>query len=110
MTTVAKGGLCYPSYCLVKVSTFIYNNPILTPHLGNHSLEVATSDRAQQQTVLGYGAEWMSSQQLAKEVETTIRRTRSQQRPQKPARGRFLVNSLDAKSQQRLAQLRRGIK
>ena len=73
-------------------------------------LIVATSDRAQQQTVLGYGAEWMSSQQLAKEVESTIRRTRSQQRPQKPARGRCLVNSLDAKSQQRLAQLRKGIK
>ncbi|NEP55703.1 MAG: NYN domain-containing protein [Symploca sp. SIO2G7] len=73
-------------------------------------LIVATSDRAQQQTVLGYGAEWMSSQQLAKEVESTLRRTRSQQRPQKPARGRFLVNSLDAKSQQRLAQLRQGMK
>jgi predicted RNA-binding protein with PIN domain len=73
-------------------------------------LIVATSDRAQQQTVLGYGAEWMSSQQLAKDVESTIRHTRCKQRPQKPARGRFLVNSLDAKAQQRLAQLRKGIK
>ena len=73
-------------------------------------LIVATSDRAQQQTVLGYGAEWMSSQQLAREVEVTINRTRCKQRPQKPARSRFLVNSLDTKAQQRLAQLRKGIK
>ncbi|NET55314.1 MAG: NYN domain-containing protein [Symploca sp. SIO2E6] len=82
---------------------------------GNHPqprgrLIVATSDRAQQQTILGYGAEWMSSQQLAQEVESTISRTRKQQRPQKPSRSRFLVNSLDPKSQQRLAQLRKGIK
>ena len=73
-------------------------------------LIVATSDRAQQQTVLGYGAEWMSSQQLAKEIDSTIHRIRYKQRPQKPARSRFLLNSLDAKAQQRLAQLRKGMK
>jgi hypothetical protein len=73
-------------------------------------LIVATSDRAQQLTVVGYGAEWMSSQQLASDVEFTARRTRRRQRPQKQSQGRFLFNSLDAEAQQRLAEWRKGIK
>lgn len=32
---------------------------------------VATSDQAQRHTVVGYGAEWMSAQKLAKEVDFT---------------------------------------
>ncbi len=73
-------------------------------------LIVATSDRAQQLTVVGYGAEWMSSPQLANDVEFTARRARSKHRPQKQSSGRFLFNCLDAHAQQRLAQLRKGIK
>ncbi|MCA1994428.1 MAG: NYN domain-containing protein, partial [Coleofasciculus sp. S288] len=73
-------------------------------------LIVVTSDRAQQLTVVGYGAEWMSSLQLANDIEFTARRVRSKHRPQKQSRGRFLFNSLDAQAQQRLAQLRKGIK
>jgi predicted RNA-binding protein with PIN domain len=72
-------------------------------------LIVATSDRAQQLTVVGYGAEWLSSQQLASDVEFAARRSRSKQRPQKQSRSRFLFNSLDAQAQQRLAQWRRGL-
>lgn len=72
-------------------------------------LIVATSDRAQQLMVIGYGAEWMSAQQLADEVESKARRVRSH-RPKKQSPSRFLVNSLDPKSQQRLAQLRKGLK
>jgi predicted RNA-binding protein with PIN domain len=72
-------------------------------------LIVATSDRAQQLTVIGYGAEWMSSQQLATDVEFTARRSRRRHRPQKQSHSRFLFNSLDAKAQQRLAQWRKGI-
>ena len=37
---------------------------------------VATSDRAQQLTVQGYGAEWLSAHQLCGEVETTVCRMR----------------------------------
>ena len=70
-------------------------------------LIVATSDRAQQMTVVGYGAEWMSSQQLATDIEFTARRVRRQNRPQKHSRGRFLFNSLDAQAQQRLTQWRK---
>lgn len=71
---------------------------------------VATSDRAQQLTVAGYGAEWVSSLQLANDVEFITRRTRRQQRPQKQSGGRFLFNSLDAQSQKRLAEWCRGMK
>lgn len=74
-------------------------------------LIVATSDRAQQLTVVGYGAEWMSSQQLALEVESVTHRVRRKQRAntRKKSSGRFLASSLDPVAQQRLAQLRMGI-
>jgi hypothetical protein len=73
-------------------------------------LIVATSDRAQQLTVTGYGAEWMSSQQLISDVHCISRRVRRRQRPSKQSRGRFLVHSLDKSAQQRLAQWRQGIR
>ncbi|MDJ0715525.1 MAG: NYN domain-containing protein [Prochloraceae cyanobacterium] len=69
---------------------------------------VATSDRAQKLTVVGYGAEWMSAERLANEVEIAARRSKRKHRPQKQARGRFLYNSLDAKSQNLLSQWRHG--
>jgi hypothetical protein len=73
-------------------------------------LIVATSDRAQQITVVGYGAEWMSSLQLASDVEFTARRARRRHRPEKQSSGRFLFNSLDAQAQQRLAEWRKGMR
>ncbi|MBD2098874.1 NYN domain-containing protein [Trichocoleus sp. FACHB-591] len=73
-------------------------------------LIVATSDRAQQLTVVGYGAEWMSSQQLAFEVETAARRIHRKQRNTQRSPQRFLANSLDPAAQQRLAELRMGVK
>lgn len=71
-------------------------------------LIVATSDRAQQLTVVGYGAEWMSAQQLANDVECIVRRVQRKQRSAKKTSGRFLFNSLDPIAQQRLAKLRFG--
>ncbi|MBD2123646.1 NYN domain-containing protein [Trichocoleus sp. FACHB-262] len=73
-------------------------------------LIVATSDRAQQLTVVGYGAEWMSSQQLAFEVETAAHRIHRKQRNTQRSPQRFLANSLDPAAQQRLAELRMGVK
>jgi uncharacterized protein len=74
-------------------------------------LIVATSDRAQQLTAIGYGAEWMSAQQLANAVtlaaQSTQRQSRS--RPRK-TKGRFLFDSLDESSRERLAQWRLGIR
>ena len=71
---------------------------------------VATSDRAQQLTVQGYGAEWISAQQLCYQVEATVCRTRQKYKSRKKSNGRFLANSIDAKSRQRLAELRMGLK
>jgi len=73
-------------------------------------LIVATSDRAQQLTVVGYGAEWLSAQKLAKDVDTAARHRKRKHRPRKQARGRFLSNSLDPKSREILSQWRHNIK
>lgn len=74
-------------------------------------LIVATSDRAQQLTVVGYGAEWLSAPMLAREVEQEIQRTKSKTRKQtkKKPSGRFLFNALDPIAQQRLRKMQRGI-
>jgi hypothetical protein len=73
-------------------------------------LIVATSDRAQQLTVVGYGAEWMSAERLAAEVETVIQRVQRQQKCAKKPSSRLLAHSLDPAAQQRLTQLRFGKK
>jgi uncharacterized protein len=70
---------------------------------------VATSDRAQQLMIQGYGAEWMSARQLCTEVEITVCRARQKYQTRKQPKGRFLVNSIDAKARQRLAELRMGL-
>lgn len=76
-------------------------------HTHQHSysrLIVATSDRAQKLTVLGYGAEWLSAQRLKTEVETTIMKEHRKKPPAPKSKGRFLFNSLDEKSQKLLRQ------
>lgn len=70
---------------------------------------VATSDRAQQLMVQGYGAEWMSAQQLCYEVQATVCRVRQKSKVRKHSNTRFLANSIDAKARQRLAQMRMGL-
>ena len=71
-------------------------------------LIVATSDRDQQLTVVGYGAECMSAQLLAQDVNQSFQGIKRQQRPPQKKSGRFLFHSLDAKAQQKLAQWRQG--
>jgi uncharacterized protein len=70
---------------------------------------VATSDRAQQLMVQGYGAEWLSAHQLCGEVETTVCRMRHKYQTRKQSKSRFLANAIDAKARERLAQLRMGL-
>jgi uncharacterized protein len=70
---------------------------------------VATSDRAQQLTVGGFGAEWMSALQLVGSVESSSRSSRDRRQSKGQKGGRFLFNSLDPKSQARLAAMRHGI-
>ncbi len=72
-------------------------------------LIVATSDRAQQLTVVGYGAEWRSAQMLAGEVDQAARKTRSKRKTKKKPSGRFLFNALDPVAQKRLRQMQRGL-
>ena len=73
-------------------------------------LIVATSDRAQQLTVVGYGAEWRSAQMLAGEVEATTRKIKQKKQTQKKTSGRLLFNALDPASQKRLRQWQRGLR
>ncbi|MBW4583166.1 MAG: NYN domain-containing protein [Tildeniella nuda ZEHNDER 1965/U140] len=71
-------------------------------------LIVATSDRAQQLTVVGYGAEWMSAERLGLEVASIDRQVQRQQKKSKKPSTRFLAHALDPAAQQRLAKLRFG--
>jgi uncharacterized protein len=71
---------------------------------------VATSDRAQQLMVQGYGAEWLSAHQLCYEVQASVCRVRQKYKPRKQSNTRFLANSIDAKARQRLSELRMGFK
>jgi len=73
-------------------------------------LIVATSDRAQQLTIMGYGAEWMSAYKLVHDVESTYHRVRCKQKSKNQPPSRFLFSSLDAESQKRLSQMRHGLK
>lgn len=73
-------------------------------------LIVATSDRTQQLMVMGYGAEWMSAQQLGCEVESTFTKAKLQQKPRKQSSSRFLASSIDPKARASLAQMRFGLK
>lgn len=71
-------------------------------------LIVATSDRAQQLMILGYGAEWLSAQQLAYDVKSATQLVRQQLKAMKRSPGRLLAHSLDPAAQRRLEQLRRA--
>lgn len=71
-------------------------------------LIVATNDRTQRSVVIGYGAECISSQRLAGDVELTARQIRQKKRSSKKSAGRFLFHALDPAAQQRLRQLRQG--
>ena len=73
-------------------------------------LIVATSDRAQQLTVVGYGAEWRSAQMLAGEVDAAIKKTRQKKQINKKPSGRLLFNALDPASQKLLRQWQKGVR
>ncbi|NJR64581.1 MAG: NYN domain-containing protein [Leptolyngbyaceae cyanobacterium CRU_2_3] len=76
----------------------------------DHRLIVATSDRAQQLTVVGYGAEWISAEQLKIEVDLVNLRVRNQKQTFKKGRSpkRFLSHTIDPVARQRLAKLLLG--
>ena len=69
-------------------------------------LIVATSDRAQRLTGVGYGAEWMSATQLNADVNLSVQKVKHRQKPKKQSKQRFLAKSLNAETQAKLAKLR----
>ncbi|HEY9763581.1 MAG TPA: NYN domain-containing protein [Trichocoleus sp.] len=80
------------------------------PRLITQRLIVATSDRAQQLTVIGYGAEWMSANQLEAEVQASFHRIKQRQKNRQKSVNRSLMHSLDKTVQEKLTRLRFGIK
>jgi predicted RNA-binding protein with PIN domain len=87
-----------------------------------HRVIVATSDRAQQLTVVGYGAEWMSAHLLGQEVDqsrTEVRQqakkhsNKSQRRSHRDnpptTKNRGWVSKLDPSVQDKLSQWRYGL-
>jgi uncharacterized protein len=71
-------------------------------------LIVATSDRAQQLTAIGFGADCISAQQLISNIDFAAKRASKNHRPQRQSSGRFLFNSLDPEAQAKLSALRHG--
>ncbi len=71
-------------------------------------LIVATSDRAQWITAVGYGAEWMSAHKLANELGITQQQVQRRQRPSSAQR-RLLGNTLKPQTQQKLSHLRQQL-
>lgn len=71
---------------------------------------VATSDRAQQLMIQGYGAEWISAHQLCCLVRDSLCRIKRKSKAHKQSKARFLANSIDPKSKQRLTELRMQLK
>jgi predicted RNA-binding protein with PIN domain len=69
---------------------------------------VATSDRAQRLTAIGYGAEWYSAEKFKAEVETITSQVKNKKRPHSNSKGRFLFNHLDPQTQATLFQWRQG--
>lgn len=71
-------------------------------------LIVATSDRAQQLTVQGYGAELMSADRLAADIEIIAQRVLRKQKQSRKHIGRTLGHALDPEAKQRMTQMRFG--
>jgi predicted RNA-binding protein with PIN domain len=59
-------------------------------------------------TTIGYGAEWMSVQQLLHDIELAEQQVRRRQRSTQTSSGRFLSNRLDDRVRQQLERLRYG--
>jgi uncharacterized protein len=88
-----------------KICAELYRHPLR--HLKR--IIVVTSDRAQQLTTVGFGAEWMSAETLEQEVNITLKSVHSRQKPKKASTKRLLENYLDAETRKRLERLRFGL-
>ncbi|MBF2036847.1 MAG: NYN domain-containing protein [Leptolyngbyaceae cyanobacterium T60_A2020_046] len=71
-------------------------------------LIVATSDRAQQLTVVGYGAEWMSANQLAQDVSLAVKGSRQHRKKSAQGASQKLMHALTPETQKALQKMRFG--
>jgi uncharacterized protein len=71
-------------------------------------LIVATNDRAQKLTVIGYGAEWLSADRLANEVDLATLHTHKRRKSEGKKPSGRLMNSLDPEALEKLDRLRYG--
>ncbi|MDX2256433.1 MAG: NYN domain-containing protein [Pseudanabaenaceae cyanobacterium bins.39] len=67
---------------------------------------VVTSDRAQQMTAVGFGAEWLSAIALEQEVEATNRIVQSRQTPKQANTKNLIGNRIDSKTKEELTKWR----
>ena len=72
-------------------------------------LIVATSDRAQQLTVMGYGAEWISAPQLLLNIKHASKALKESQRYRQKRGSRLLSHSIDPTAKTQLEKWRYGI-
>jgi predicted RNA-binding protein with PIN domain len=76
----------------------------------NNRVIVATSDRAQQLTVVGYGAEWMSARQLEGDVRLIEAQGRRIARRHSKVTSRSIMGHLDEEAREKLTRLRFGLR
>lgn len=88
-----------------KICAQLYRHPLR--HLKR--VIVVTSDRAQQMTAVGFGAEWMSAQALEFEVESTFSSVKHRQKPRKESPKRMLGHVIDAETSKRLKKMRKDL-
>ena len=70
---------------------------------------VATSDRAQWMTAVGYGAEWMSAPTLIQAALTCGSKAKKHRNRTKQSKKRFLSSGLDQSVQSKLARMREDL-
>lgn len=70
---------------------------------------VATSDRDQKNTVKGYGAEWMSANQLIQDIRSTTSRIRDRTFRNPQSQRKLLSSAIDPIAKQKLERLRFGL-
>ena len=70
---------------------------------------VATSDRDQYLTVMGYGAEWMSSHLLIQNIKHTQAKIRDRTKKPKKNSRQLLSSVIDPESKRKLERLRFGL-
>jgi predicted RNA-binding protein with PIN domain len=88
-----------------KICAQLYRHPLR--HLKR--IIVVTSDRAQQLTAVGFGAEWMSALALEHEVEVTASSVKRHQKPQKESSKRMLGHLIDEETSKRLKKMRKEL-